>query len=186
MGIGERCDAPVVQDEEVQSGEEGQPLGEGAVGVCEAEVGQETAGARVVDAAPVSAGFLRKGACQVGLTDAGWSGNEAVLAVADPLAGGEGEQDGAVQASGLPEVDVLHDGGLAQVGHLEADAESAVVAMCGLSVDEQAQPLLEGEVGAVGQLHLLLQSGEHAEEIELLQLVESGMREHQGSLSVVR
>jgi hypothetical protein len=155
LRIGERRDAPVVQDEEIEPGEEGEPLGERTVCVREGEIRQETAGTRVVDTAPVSTGSLCEGACQVGLADAGWSRDEAVLTVADPLAGGQSEQDGAVQATGLPQVDVLHDGGLAQVGHLESDGEAAVVTVRGFSVDEQAQPLLEGEVGALGQLHLL-------------------------------
>jgi hypothetical protein len=59
------------------------------------------------------------------LADAGWSDDGQMMMVADPLAGGELEEEGAVEAAMGPEVDVLDAGLLALDWHSGAGRQAA-------------------------------------------------------------
>jgi hypothetical protein len=67
---------------------------------------------------------------------------------------------------------------LAQVGALEPYGQALVLAVGGLAIHEEAESLIEGEAGAVGRLHLVVQSPEHAEEAERFELGERGVCQH--------
>ena len=63
-------------------------------------------------------------------------------------------------------------------GELRAADEPLVLALDGLAIDEQAEPLLEGQRGDIGLQALLFERLRHAGEAEGQQAVVSWMREH--------
>ena len=69
----------------------------------------------------------------------------------DPIAGDElGEQCLIETALGL-DVDVLDDGRLAQACELQSADQPLVLALDGLAVDHEREPLLEAECGHIGE-----------------------------------
>ena len=58
------------------------------------------------------AGFVCQGAGQIGFAHAGGAGNDAVTVMADPVAGGQLLDGGALQPPRVAIVDVLQAGGL--------------------------------------------------------------------------
>ena len=103
---------------------------------------------------------------------------EQVLVPFDPVAGDELVEQRLVETARRLHVDILDDGRLAQAGELQSGDEPLVLALDGLAVDHQREPLLEGERGDVGLSPLLLQRLGHAGEPERDQAVVGGMREH--------
>ena len=114
-----------------------------------------------------------------GLAHAARSGDEDVEVFAQPAPGGEGEDEGFVEAARLAEVDVLDAGvGLTQLRAAQSIGHAPVVAHGEFTVDEQAEALLERERLAGGGLELLGQCGGHAEALELVELVDDGVGQH--------
>ena len=75
--------------------------------------------------------------------------------LADPLAGGELVEQGAVETARGMQVDVLDDGGLAQLCLAQTAGEALVLAAGRLAIDKQAEPILAGQFGGLGRvLHL--------------------------------
>lgn len=79
------------------------------------------------------------------------------LGITDPLAGGQGLEEGAVKTASGAIVDVLDGGDLTQLGTGQAAREAAVVASGGLAIDEEAEPI---GVRHPGRLGIVLQFGE--------------------------
>ena len=61
---------------------------------------------------------------------------------------------------------------------LEVALDPAVVAVLGLAVDEQPQPLLEAERLVLGALQLLAEGARHAHQVEGVELVQGRGDEH--------
>jgi hypothetical protein len=62
----------------------------------------------------------------------------------DPVAGGQPEEDTAIEAALRAEVDVFEARGVAETGDLEEARESAVAAREALALQEQRETVLEG------------------------------------------
>ena len=89
-----------------------------------------------------------------------------MMMVADPLAGGELEEEGAVEAAWGPVIDVLDAGLLAQSG-IAPGGQPLVAAMGELAIDQQPEPVGMSERGGfVGGLELGKGLG-HAGETQL-------------------
>jgi hypothetical protein len=121
-------------------------------------------------------------ACQrageIRLADARRPGDQDLLVGADPAGRRELEQDAPIEPARGPEVGVLDRRGDAQLGRAEVALETPVLAIGGLPVDEQPEPVLEGQLGVRGALALLGEGAGHAGEVEGEELVERGTREH--------
>src|SRR5215472_4213243 len=79
----------------------------------------------------------------------------------DPAGLGQAEDGGAIEAAGSAAADLLSGRALAQLGGVEPGLQAPVLAPGGLAVDEQAQPLLEAQLGVLDLLHLLAQAVGH-------------------------
>ena len=108
----------------------------------------------------------------------GGSGDEDVAVGIDPVALGERQHGRAVEPSRRPQVEVLDDRIAAQPSGLQLAGEAAVLAVGGLAVDEQAEPLLEGEPGVGGGLELLGEGTGHAAQAQGLELLDRRVDEH--------
>lgn len=115
-------------------------------------------------------------------SDAGRAGDQTVLAPVDPVAGDQPGQQGAVEAARGAQVDVLDAGVLAQGGKLQARGHALGVALGGLAVGHDADPLLEAERRQVWGGSLLLEGLGHAGQAEREQSFMGGIGEHWVSL----
>ena len=103
----ERREAPVVEDEHIGLRPAREEPGQRAVAAGDLEFVEEPGHAAVDHGVAFAAGLLPEGAGEVGLPAAGRAGEEEVLALADPLAGGEPAHQRAIEAARMAEVDVL-------------------------------------------------------------------------------
>jgi hypothetical protein len=88
-----------------------------------------------------------------------------------PLCLAEREEQATFEASGDTEVDLFGGSPQPQVGFADETFLTGVVALGPLAVDDETEPLLEGEllVARIGQL--LLMGREHTEKTHLAQLL---------------
>ena len=100
-------DCKIVDDDEINFGDGGEALAEAAIGVTEAQLLEEARGTHVPGGEPGATGLLRQRTGEVGLAGAAGAVDQQVLALADPLAGGEAGEPCAVQAGASAVVDVF-------------------------------------------------------------------------------
>ena len=120
------------------------------------------------------------------LAGAGGAGDEDLLVLVDPAAGGELADHGLVELAAGGVVDGL-EAGLRQLelGFLEGAGQALVLPGEPLGVDEQPEPLIEAEGGELGVLLLLGPGLGQGRQLEGVQLVEGRGGEHRASLLVV-
>ena len=111
---------PVIQDQEVGLGIGVHELGVASVAFGDGEILEEPGNAQIQGGMSFAAGFVSQGAGQVALTGTGGPGDEAVVALADPLASGQGEHELFVESAPPGVVDVLERGVLTQLGPFQA------------------------------------------------------------------
>ncbi len=101
---------PVVEDEEVCFGECVEEFGVASVAFGAGKLAEESGGAVILDGESFSAGCVSEGAGEVGFADAGGSGDDGVVVLSNPVAGGEGEHETFIESSFCTVVDVFEDG----------------------------------------------------------------------------
>jgi hypothetical protein len=172
--------AEVIQDHDIGLGPAGEQPRVGAVGARDVELLHEARDAAIEDGVAVAARLVSKRARQVRLPAAGGAAQDHVLVLGDPLAGGEALPDAAVEAAGVLEVDVLEArGAVTEAGELQAAGDAAPLALAPLAVDEEADALLEREVGVgVGLRELLLQRARERIEPEFAEFLEGLLGGH--------
>jgi len=185
LAIGQRGEAPVIEDHEVGFGQGGEQLAVGAVGAGKAEVVEQARQTEVADGEAVPAGALPKGAGDVGLAGAGRADEQHGLMLADPLARGEAQQERAVESAGAAEVEVLEGRrGEAEPGELQQPGESPVGAGGDFALDEEGEAVLEAEPGEVPLAQLLTEGGGHPGQAEGVKLFDGLLDQHKGSPAV--
>ena len=126
--------------------------------------------------------LVGQGAGEIALAGTGRSGDDEVVALAQPVAAGQRKHERLIEAAGVAVVDVFDGGGLAQAGALKPGLQAAVLAFGVLAVHEHAEAFVKGERVAVGQAHLFDEGLLHTDEIKFPQFVQGGMNKHcQGS-----
>jgi hypothetical protein len=124
-----------------------------------------------------------QGAREEALPHAGGPDHDHVVVLLDPAAGGELADHGLVEFAASGVVDRLEARlGEFEFGLLEGTGQAFVLPGEPLGLDEQRQALVEGQAGHLGALVLVGPGLGHGVELESLQLVEGGGREHRGSL----
>ena len=132
-------------------------------------------------AVAIAAGLLGQGAGEVAFAHSGRSGDDAVLRLPHPVTGSELVHHAALQPAGVPIVDVLHAGRLAQLGELEAGGQRPVLLPQPLPVDQQGQSVLEVPSGRIGTLALFFQRLNHPGEFQGQHLVDCWFHQHDKS-----
>ena len=168
----------VIEDEYVESGPAGQQPRQTPVGAGDADVLQQAWDAQVEDAVTVSESGLSQRAGQEGLADAGRAGDQDVAVGLDPVRLGQAQHGAAVEATGRPEVEILDAGLSTQLRRLEVALEAPVVAVLRLTVDEQAESVLEAQLQVLGLLELLTEGDGHAAQAEVVELLQGRVDEH--------
>jgi hypothetical protein len=125
--------------------------------VGEGDVLKETRGALVMDGGVVAACGVGQGAGEASLADAGGAQDEDVEVLVDPLTLGKLKDQATVDAARGGEVEVLDGSWERQSRRPQSSLETVVVAADALAVDEQAEAILEGQVGVLGIVQLLFE-----------------------------
>ena len=102
------------------------------------------------------------------------------MMVADPLAGGELEEQGTIEAAMCSEVDILDSRGLAQPSLAQTAGEALVLATGRLAIDEQPEPILPRQLGSIGGVLQLDEGIGHGGKTECAQPLDSRMDQHWG------
>jgi len=165
-------ESPVVDEEELDASQLGQQLAETSVAVGDGELAEQLGDIAVEGAEALPAGLVGQGASQIRLADAGRSGNQAVLVVTDPVAGGQLVDGGAVQASAVAEVDVFDAGVQLEASIAQPVAQRPVFLPRPLTLDELREAVLEAQVSALGRASVLLVGLGHAIEFHGVESVE--------------
>ncbi len=87
-----------------------QKLGIRSVCLGDGEIVEEPREPEVPSRQAMTTGSLREGAPEIGLARSCGSGDEDDLMISDPITSGETQDDGLVEATRGPEVDVLEGG----------------------------------------------------------------------------
>ncbi len=112
------------------------------------------------------------------LSDAGRTANDQIVVHADPIADHELLEELAIEAARGAVIDVLDQRLLAQPGIAEPGGEFLVVPVGHFPVEQESQPFRMGECRGLGGGLGLAEGFGHAEQPELIELVEGGMGEH--------
>ncbi len=171
-----RC--PVIEDEELCFGECVHEFGIASVGFGHAEFLEQSAGAVVLNAESFAAGFVSKGAGEVGFPDSGGAGDEEIVVLANPLAGGQGEHDGFVESASSLVVDVFEGGVEPKFGFAQSCLKSPVVTFGVFAFDDESDSFVEGEALVVGAFELFAVGILHSAESEFLEFLERWVGEH--------
>ena len=117
-------------------------------------------------------------ASQPAFAEAARAGDDEVAPGSDPVAGGEPEEQGPIQAAMAAVVDVLDACGVTQAGRTGAGLEALLAARRRLVLEQQTEPL--GVVERTGLRVGLerLEPRRHAAQAEVVQEIESGMGQH--------
>ena len=144
------------------------------------EFGDEFGHASVEHGHLLAAGLVGLGAGQECLSGTGWTDEDQVEGLADPVAGGEFGQRGACDAAAGAAVDVLEIGADAQLGVAEVAEVALVVAVLDLAFDQHGEAVVEVELVDVGDVALFLEGLVHADEAELQQAFDVGLTQCHG------
>src|SRR5260370_16025919 len=110
----ERFRSPIVDDQQPDAFERGHQPRQPALAARLGEIGEQARCTLVEYREALAAGLVAESASQPRLSNAGRADHDQVVMLADPFAGGELPEQGAVEAAMGAEIDVLDDGGLAQ------------------------------------------------------------------------
>jgi hypothetical protein len=105
----------------------------------------------------LAAGSLAQGAGEVALPGPGRPEDQEIEGPLDPVALDEAEDAPTVQTASRREVEILDVGRLLQVRSTQPSGQPGVLAALPFAVDEQAQPVLEGQLRIVGRDGLLFE-----------------------------
>src|SRR5262249_16053097 len=135
--------APVIEDQDIHAGKPGEYRRIGAVTVGECEFGKQTRQSAVDDAIVVTTRLLAQATREKAFADAGRPGDQHVLMIDDPSAGGELPNEGAIEFASAV-IKVLETG-LAepQLRFFESTRERAIVARQLLGVDQHPEAFIE-------------------------------------------
>ena len=110
---GERFGPPIVEDEQFCARDCAQKPGVTSIAMGDREIGEQPGHTIVEDGYILPAGFLAERAGEPTLSQPARSGDEQVAALVDPVAGGEFEEQGAVEPARAVIIDILDAGRMA-------------------------------------------------------------------------
>ena len=170
--------SPVVENEQVGSRQGLQRPGVSPIASCQSEGGKESWGAMIGDGEILAAGLLAKGAGEPALADTGRPGQQEPVVLSDPVAGGELEEERAVEAAIGPEIDILDLRVMAQPGSPGAGLEALQASQRRFAIEQDGKPLAVTESAGFRLGFEVLKALGHAVQAEFTELVEGGMGQH--------
>ena len=127
-------------------------------------------------------GLLGEGTGQKGFTHTAGAKQDEVVMSGDPVAGGQGTDEGSIQSSGRTVVDVLEASlAVLETGVFQAPVLGLVLSPDPVSIDQPADAFLEAENGGVGVFELLGERLGQAGQAHGVKLLEGLVNEHESS-----
>ena len=150
LEVADRRDPPVIEDEHVDAGKAGEEPRVGAIGAGERQLVEQARDAAVQGPLALATGLLCERAREVRLPDPGGSGDDDVVVLLDPGAGGELAHHGAIELPAGRVVEIL-DAGVRepQLRLVQRAAEALVLAVDPLGIHQQREPFVKAEAAAV-------------------------------------
>ena len=142
------------------------------------QVGEQPGHAGVENGDVFSARLVAERASEPTFAQAARPGHEQIAALGDPVAGGELEEEGAVEPARVLIVDVLDAGGMTQARDPGARFELLLSAQRQLVFEQQTEPFGMIEAAGFGFVFEFLESFGQAVKAEGVQLIERGVSEH--------
>ena len=143
---GEDGEAPIVNDQHIHAGDGFEDAFMAAIATGQSKGLEHARRTLIEDGPPIPARLVAKGAGDPAFAQTGRPGYQQVLVPGDPAAIGKMRHDTAVKATWAAQVQILDAGILAQGGELQPRGQFLAVTLRGLSVDQQAETLFEGEI----------------------------------------
>ena len=147
MDGGERDEAEVIEDEQVDAALGFEPMAEAALGVDGGEFVGEARQAQVADGLLLVDGGLGEGAGEIAFADAGGAEQQEVVVLAQPVEAEQGVPAGFAEAARGAQVDVGGMGVLGEFGEFQAPGLGKAVAMQGLGLEQEREGIEECVVG---------------------------------------
>gem|GEM_PF-1514138 len=176
--ITERGQPPIIQNKQLGFGERRHQLRIAPVAFGQEQVLEQPGQPEVECRPAVTTRLMAQGPGNPGFADARRAREEDVAMVANPLTGREAGQQGFVQPTGMPLVEVFATGRLAQFRLAQAGGESPGIAFGQLPIYQEAEALFETEGRDFRQVQLLAEGFRHPMQAESLEFVSRRMREH--------
>ena len=143
---GNRCNAEVVQDEQVQPGQLSQPFAKDTIVMGHMQLFQQPRHAGIKHRETQSFGLLPQGARQPRLAATGGSGEQHVVPMTQPVPAGQAGDDLPTQPPAAPPIDVLQTRtGDLQAGGLQQALQAPAVTPVHLTLHQQCQALFKGQ-----------------------------------------
>src|SRR5262249_41689410 len=132
--------SPVVEDEKFDARERAQELGVSSVAAGECEGHEQSRHAVIEDGEVLAAGLVTERAGEPAFADAARAGDQQIAPFADEVAGGELEEQGAIEAACGVIIDVLDTGVVAQPRGSGTRLEALLPTQRRLVFEQKAEP----------------------------------------------
>lgn len=143
LGRREDRKPPIIEDENVESGDSLEHAGVAPVAASESQRFEEAWHPVIGHAAAIAASLVTERAGNPIFPEAGLAGNQKVLVAVDPGSVDQMRHDAVIDAAGCAQIEILDTGGLAQGRELQAGSQRLGIALGALTIHEQAEPILE-------------------------------------------
>ena len=172
----------VIDDEDIDTGQFCQAFVQSPVGASYGEFSKEYKLAGIEGCVALADSLLGEGTGQKGLTHTAGAKQDEILMSGDPVAGGQGTDEGSIQSSGGTVVDILEASlAVLEMGVFQAPGLGLVLSPDPVSINQLADTLLEAENGGVGIFELLGESLGQAGQAHEVKFFESLVNEHESS-----
>jgi len=141
---GKRVAQPVIEDEELGTGQGMQQTGIGTVDVGEGEIVEEAGSTLIADGETQATSRVAQSASEKSFSSACGAQNDGVEMAVYPFALGQFEDKLTREAAGSREVEVFQGSRKAEAGGLEVALQTTVVTAGTLTVNEESQAFLKG------------------------------------------
>src|SRR5258706_12455077 len=182
---GQRRQPPVVEDQKLDTGEVLDDECIALIAACQRKCVEQAWDAIIEQRSIITAGLVAERAGEPGFSRTGFSGDQEVLSAPDPVAGRELGEQCLVETARRLGVEILDGRILPEAGKLEPRDEPLALALDGLAIEEEAEPLLERERSNGGPLAVLLHRLSHSDGSRASEPVVCGMWKHVSFLSFV-
>jgi len=146
LGVRERGEQPIIDGEQIEFSELREQPAIRAVAATDGKVVQQPRRSDIRRAEAVATRALHKGRGEPGFTDAGRSGDQQMMVIADPPARAEAQDHVAREAAGRAEIDIFERRGIPQLRMAQALSQFPGFTGGPFRVDEQAEAVVKAQV----------------------------------------
>ena len=178
----DRTDREVIDHEEIYLGDGGEAFAEGAVGVAEIELLEQSRCAYILRAQSRATSLVCQSARQIGFPAAGRTLDQQTLVRSDPVAGCEAGELRSIESATRAVIDSLHRGAaLFELSAFQQSSHFSILPVHHFSVQKQRNALLKAQLLCMAVGHLFAQAERHAVQLQTIQCVKGGLDEHDSS-----